>query len=63
MNTAIGDTGDTFTCLVTPEPKPFFDAGETALIKLRATGIDTLPHEAQCRMWVDENAKLQIQSE
>jgi hypothetical protein len=63
MNVAHGDTGDSFTCLATPEPKPFFDVGENVLIKLRATGIDTLPHEAQCRMWVDENIRLQIQSE
>jgi hypothetical protein len=63
MNTAIGDTGDSFTCLATVEPKPFFDVGENVLVKLRATGIDTLPHEAQCRMWVDENGRLQIQDE
>jgi hypothetical protein len=63
MNTAIGDAGDSFTCLATPEPKPFFDVGENVSIKLRATGIDTLPHEAQCRMWVDENGRLQIQGE
>jgi hypothetical protein len=63
MNTAIGDTGDSFTCLATPEPKPFFDVGENVSIKLRATGIDTLPHKAQCRMWVDENGRLQIQGE
>jgi hypothetical protein len=63
MKMAIGDTGDTFTCLATPKPKPFFDVGENVLIKLRATGIDTLPHEAQCRAWVDENGRLQIQGE
>jgi len=54
--------GDSFTCLATPEPKPFFDVGENVLVKLLATGIDTVPHEAQCRMWVD-NGKLQIQGE
>jgi hypothetical protein len=63
MNIAHGDAGDTFTCLATPEPQPFFDVGENVLVKLRATGIDTLPHEAQCRMWVDEKGRLQIQDE
>jgi hypothetical protein len=55
--------GDSFTCLATPDSKPFFDVGENVLVKMRATGIDTLPHEAQCRMWVNENGSLQIQDE
>jgi hypothetical protein len=63
MNPKISDCGDTFTTLATADDKPFFDVGETALMKLKATGIDTPPYDTQCSIWVNEDGRLQIEKE
>jgi hypothetical protein len=54
---------DSFATLILPDEKPFISVGENALLRLKATGIDTPSHIAQCRIWISENGKLQIQNE
>jgi hypothetical protein len=54
---------DSFVTLVGEDEKPLFDAGETVLVKLKATGIDTPAHTAQCRIWVNQTGRLEIQRE
>jgi hypothetical protein len=57
------DCSDSFTTLVLEDEKPFFNVGESIMMRLKATGIDTPPHEAQCRIWIDQDGKLQIKDE
>lgn len=57
------DCSDSFAMLVLEQDKPFFDVGETIVIRLKATGVDTPACNAQCRIWVDDDGKLQIQDE
>jgi hypothetical protein len=54
---------DSFATLVTPDEKPLFDVGESIQINLKVTGLDTPPHTAQCRTWISQEGRLQIQRE
>jgi hypothetical protein len=55
-------TGDSFAQLLLSDPVALFDINEQAVLKLKATGFDTPPYKAQCRIWVS-NGRLQIQNE
>ncbi|SFI32521.1 hypothetical protein [Bradyrhizobium sp. Gha] len=57
------DCSDSFATLAIPEPHPLFDVGESTQLKLRATGLDTLPYVAHCRVLVDSGGRLQVQRE
>lgn len=52
---------NSFTTIALEKERPFFDSDQTALISLKATGIDTLPYEARCKVWIDEDGKLQVE--
>jgi hypothetical protein len=54
---------DSFATLVLDKERPFFSVGEVMVMRLKATGVDTSAHHAQCRIWVDRDGKLQIQNE
>jgi hypothetical protein len=54
---------DSFATLVLTKERPFFNVGEVIVMRLKATGVDTPAHHAQCRIWVDREGKLQIQNE
>ncbi|MBW7974365.1 hypothetical protein [Bradyrhizobium sp. BR 10289] len=57
------DCSDSFATLALSEPRPLFNVGESTQLRLRATGLDTLPYVAYCRVLVDGNGKLQVQRE
>jgi hypothetical protein len=53
---------DSFGTLANSPESPLFDVSEIILMSLRATGIDTPPLTAQCKVWVD-NGRLHFQRE
>jgi hypothetical protein len=56
-------SGDSFACVANANARPLFDVGESVLVSLRATGVDTPPLHRKCRVWVSKEKRLQIANE
>jgi hypothetical protein len=54
-------SGDSFMRICAPDPAPKPSASGQHILTLRATSLETAPHEIRCKLWVDAEQRLRIQ--